>query len=433
MTKNNGTGTAQDVLAYQRDNAEPGTDGDSADYRSGRAARVNRDDSHTRTKTLLRGQIRTDGGTQSRAGINNEYVARYREMYQEGLRPKPLIVYFDGANYWLAAGFHRLLAGEQAGLTEFECEVRPGTQKDAIVFSLSDNSEHGAPRTEKDIDFALAKAHTYPEMENLGSREMARQCGCSKSKVNYWREKNPRGHGGHAREFDPDKSGKDFDRTMSRKKKEYLEWVEEQSAAAEKAKEEVEEEAEEEVDEETAEEDPCPPWVEQAAVLHFLDGKSQRAAGREVGKADSSLRDAFERWDAHVKAYCKAVAEQRDRSAVRDEVGNVVPPHLVEVFLEREQFDKYCQYQKEIVAFVNRVEQSPAGKYVLAARVRSDTQTAHSQLKRGRPYAVCAACGGRGRGCDHCRSSGFFDESAHKFARGSHPELFDAQTGRNRT
>lgn len=44
----------------------------------------------------------------------------------------PPIVFFDGADYWLADGFHRLIAAEELGLTEFDADVREGTRRDPL-------------------------------------------------------------------------------------------------------------------------------------------------------------------------------------------------------------------------------------------------------------------------------------------------------------
>ena len=49
------------------------------------------------------------GGTQARVATNDEAVSSYSESMMEGAEFPPVIVYFDGAKYWLADGFHRFL------------------------------------------------------------------------------------------------------------------------------------------------------------------------------------------------------------------------------------------------------------------------------------------------------------------------------------
>src|SRR5437764_817755 len=75
--------------------------------------------------------IKADRENQGRAAINARQVEEYAERMKAGDHFPPLVVfYFDGA-YWLADGFHRHQAASQAGLTEFEVEVRQGNRKDA--------------------------------------------------------------------------------------------------------------------------------------------------------------------------------------------------------------------------------------------------------------------------------------------------------------
>src|SRR5262245_22985512 len=65
-------------------------------------------------------QIRRDGGTQSRAALNEETITDYADAMEDLLRiPNglsqfpPLIVFYDGTDYWLADGFHRVEAYER--------------------------------------------------------------------------------------------------------------------------------------------------------------------------------------------------------------------------------------------------------------------------------------------------------------------------------
>ena len=52
----------------------------------------------------------------------------------------PVIVFHDGADYWLADGFQRLIAAEELGLTEFSADVREGTRRDAILYAVGANA-----------------------------------------------------------------------------------------------------------------------------------------------------------------------------------------------------------------------------------------------------------------------------------------------------
>jgi hypothetical protein len=103
-------------------------------------------------------KIRLDGGTQPRAALNREVIADYCERMQEGIAFRPVIVFFDGENYWLADGFHRIDAAKQAQLTEIEADVVQGTQSDAQWYSYSVNKEHGLRRTNEDKERSVKAA-----------------------------------------------------------------------------------------------------------------------------------------------------------------------------------------------------------------------------------------------------------------------------------
>ncbi len=51
--------------------------------------------------------IRVDGGTQSRVEINNDIVSEYAALIKDGAEFPPVVVFNDGADNWLADGFHR--------------------------------------------------------------------------------------------------------------------------------------------------------------------------------------------------------------------------------------------------------------------------------------------------------------------------------------
>lgn len=98
--------------------------------------------------------IRRDGGTQSRVTLQPLTAQEYAEVVD---KLPPVVVYYDydpitqpEGNYWLADGFHRAKAHDLAGRTEIECEVRKGTQRDAILYSLSANENHGLRRNNAD-------------------------------------------------------------------------------------------------------------------------------------------------------------------------------------------------------------------------------------------------------------------------------------------
>lgn len=121
--------------------------------------------------------IRIDGGTQSRAELNNTTVEEYTEAMLEGTAFPPIVVFFDGASYWLADGFHRYFGADHAGIEEVEAEVRQGTQQDAQLFSFGVNASHGLRRTNADKRKAVTGALQHPVSGQWGDRQIAKHCG----------------------------------------------------------------------------------------------------------------------------------------------------------------------------------------------------------------------------------------------------------------
>lgn len=103
-----------------------------------------------RVELLKLSEIRIDGGTQLRVELDQETVGEYAEKMAAGEQFPPLIGYRDGVNVWLAGGFHRFFAAQQAGLKEVAVEVRVGTQRDAVLFAAGDNAKHGLRRSNAD-------------------------------------------------------------------------------------------------------------------------------------------------------------------------------------------------------------------------------------------------------------------------------------------
>jgi hypothetical protein len=94
--------------------------------------------------------IRVDGGTQSRLELNQEVVNEYAEHMSEGDVFPSVIVFQDGANYWLADGFHRYFATKKNKGKTINADVQVGTQEEAVLFSFSANSNRGLRMTSAD-------------------------------------------------------------------------------------------------------------------------------------------------------------------------------------------------------------------------------------------------------------------------------------------
>jgi hypothetical protein len=109
------------------------------------------------THQLPLAKIRLDGGTQPRAETDSVAIEEYANAMLAGDEFPPVIVYFDGQDYWLASGFHRYAAAAAAGFEEIDCDVIQGTRRDAVLFSVGVNAEHGLRRTRDDKRRAVRK------------------------------------------------------------------------------------------------------------------------------------------------------------------------------------------------------------------------------------------------------------------------------------
>jgi len=131
-------------------------------------------------KTLPIKDIRTDAGTQSRVRLEEWLVQEYYEfLTSQDKDLPPVTVFFDGLEYFLGEGFHRVMAYQRDGREYIDADLRHGTKRDAIKFSLSANSTHGLRRTNADKRKSVTTALDDREWGSLPAREIARMCDVS--------------------------------------------------------------------------------------------------------------------------------------------------------------------------------------------------------------------------------------------------------------
>src|SRR4051812_27722297 len=122
-------------------------------------------------------RIRLDGGTQPRAAIDEETVADYARDMKAGASFPPVVVFHDGTDYWLADGFHRHRAARVVGRAEIAAQVRQGTRRDAVLFSVGANAAHGLRRSNEDKRRAVHRLLDDPEWVEWSDRKIAGLCG----------------------------------------------------------------------------------------------------------------------------------------------------------------------------------------------------------------------------------------------------------------
>jgi hypothetical protein len=120
-------------------------------------------------------RIKTDPELQPRAMMNAVTIEEYREEIEHGTRFPPVIVFDDGENFWLADGFHRYEATAQAAIAKIEAEVREGSKRDAVLYSVQANATHGLRRSPADKRKAVITLLQDPEWATWSDREIARK------------------------------------------------------------------------------------------------------------------------------------------------------------------------------------------------------------------------------------------------------------------
>lgn len=131
--------------------------------------------------------IRIDGGTQPRAQTEEDVINEYADAMKEGVQFPQVIVFYDGAAYWLADGFHRVEAAKRVGHTDIPADVRQGTQRDAILFSAGANASHGLRRTNADKRRAVNRLLLDAEWGKWSNNQIAKSCSVSHQFVNNLR------------------------------------------------------------------------------------------------------------------------------------------------------------------------------------------------------------------------------------------------------
>ena len=128
-------------------------------------------------------KLTIDAGTQARAKIDQELVAEYTDLLKNGTVFDPVTLFYDGAQYFLADGFHRYFANRKAGSPNINAKVIEGTLRDAILFSFSANSKHGRRPNAADRRKAVTTMLNDIEWQEFSDREIARICDVSHTLV----------------------------------------------------------------------------------------------------------------------------------------------------------------------------------------------------------------------------------------------------------
>lgn len=132
-------------------------------------------------------KIIIDSRTQPRAIIDEYVVNEYRLDMNGGDDFPPLMVFGENGSYYLADGWHRLLAAKQLNRESISCAIKPGGLREAILYSVAANADHGKRRTNGDKRRSVKKLLSDPEWAQWSDREIARRCHVSQPFVSKLR------------------------------------------------------------------------------------------------------------------------------------------------------------------------------------------------------------------------------------------------------
>jgi hypothetical protein len=117
-----------------------------------------------------------------------ETIDDYASAMTFGLQFPPIVVFYDGRDYWTADGFHRLAAAQRTKARTITAEVIKGTKRDALLYAVGANAQHGLPRTNADKRHAVGILLVDAQWKQWSDREISRRCAVSDRFVNEVRD-----------------------------------------------------------------------------------------------------------------------------------------------------------------------------------------------------------------------------------------------------
>ena len=139
------------------------------------------------TQEIKINKIIVDDEIQSRTGLNEKYIDEYVEELQIGAQFPPVELFFDGQYYFLTDGFHRHQAFRKAGKKTIPAIIHEGDRREAILYSVGVNANHGIRRTNEDKQRAVRKLLDDDEWCLWSDGEIAKRCAVSQPFVSKLR------------------------------------------------------------------------------------------------------------------------------------------------------------------------------------------------------------------------------------------------------
>jgi len=133
-------------------------------------------------------EITIDSSLQVRESLNQEVINEYSEAIKEGAKFPAIKVFRVGSRYVLVDGFHRYFGHKKAGFADIEVEIIDGTMREATLYAIGSNPDHGLRLTNADKRKKIMMLLDDVEWAEMSNAEMARAAKVSAMTVSRIRE-----------------------------------------------------------------------------------------------------------------------------------------------------------------------------------------------------------------------------------------------------
>ncbi len=328
---------------------------------------------------------------QTRAALDEDTVQDYADAMERGDRFPAVTVFSDGAEYYLADGFHRVEALRRIGKRAVVAELREGDFRAALLYALKANSTHGLRRTNADKRHALEMAWNARE-ELFGGEPsnalLAETCGVTDRWVRTWRSVQGRNCSypvsARSENIAPDARKSEVSANAPERTETAPGTAPERPSAGVRGTP-----------------PPAPPAMPPARRIG-RDGKSYAVAPQ----APAPRRDG----------HAPGVALDRFGTEIPAEIAGAFAPDTA-----RDRLEGLLRQAFHILRGAMDAKDPSVAQFRQADLI--DVQNVLRTARFARPYCVCRICQGNGAGsCTACRETGFQTEEQY----GRNPKEFKA-------
>ena len=128
-------------------------------------------------------EITVDSSLQGRSKLNQEVIDEYSETIREGGKLPAIKVFRIGSSHYLVDGWHRYFAHKKAGLADIEVDVIDGNMREATLYAIGANDDHGLRRNNEDKRKAVMMLLDDVEWSEWNDSEIAKAARVSRMTV----------------------------------------------------------------------------------------------------------------------------------------------------------------------------------------------------------------------------------------------------------